>query len=196
MVETDIPAILRTEFGLEAEAGFPRLGRIPQTKVIQFLDYYDSLGLSARADLLDALALRGATLVYVGQMAGPPRSCPPAPAFDRYWRAVTSPGPFFGGLRYCDVKLLASIPRMYRSYERWIEQELRPWVSEGALHPREDLLPDINCLVPAKAATLRKLLKGVLHTHGFVAKAQKEAEPTFIHDNGAILRADFGSYLG
>ena len=39
-----IVALLRAEFGEEAENGFPRLGKVPQTKVVQFLEYFDSLG--------------------------------------------------------------------------------------------------------------------------------------------------------
>ena len=39
-MQSDIVALLRADFGEEAEAGFPHLRRIPQTKVVQFLDYF------------------------------------------------------------------------------------------------------------------------------------------------------------
>lgn len=37
-VKSHIVALLRADFGEEAETGFPHLRRIPQTKVVQFLD--------------------------------------------------------------------------------------------------------------------------------------------------------------
>jgi hypothetical protein len=166
-VPRDIVALLRADFATEVEAGFPRLRRIPQTKVIQFLDYFANLGPEDQSALLDALALRGSVVIRPSSAV----NYPSAPAFDRYWQAVTSPGPFTGGYRYCDIKSLAAIPKIpeFGSYETWIEKCQRPGVSEKALQPREDLLPNMNCLAPAKASALRKLVRAALQGRGFAA---------------------------
>lgn len=84
----DTRALLRTELSAEADSGFPRLRRIPKTRIIQFLDYFAELDPEDRSELLDALAARAAVLIHPG-----PASCfPPAPAFDRYWSTVNSRG--------------------------------------------------------------------------------------------------------
>jgi hypothetical protein len=193
-VSTDIVAFLRSDFGAEAAAGFPRLRRIPQTKVIQFIDYFDSLGPGDRSALLDALALRGSVMIN----PSPAAQYPPAPSFDRYWKAVTSPGPFTGGYRYCDIKSLAAIPKIpeFGSYEAWIEKCQRPGVSERALQPREDLLPNMDCLAPAKAPALRKLVRAALQGRGFAAEVTKGAAHKYVNSSGATVRVDFGSYMG
>jgi hypothetical protein len=185
---------LRADFGVEAEAGFPRLRRSPQTKVIQFVDYFASLDPEGRSELLGALALRGSVLVNPNPALLPPT----APAFDRYWKTVTSQGAFSGGYRYCDVKSLAAIPRMaeFGSYERWIEKTQRPWVSQRALQPREDLLPTVECLTPAPGPALRKLVRTALRARGFTAEVAKGSEHRYVSASGAVIRVDFGSYLG
>jgi hypothetical protein len=187
-------AFLRDELGAEADAGFPRLRRIPQTEIIQFLDYFAALTPGDRSQLLDDLAVRAAIRLHPGTASG----FPPAPAWDRYWRAVTSPGPFNGGFRYCDVKFLALVPRIkeFGGYEGWIEKTQRPWVSELALHPREDLLPDLGCLAPARAPELRKLVKGALLARGFTAVVTKGAVHEYVHPSGVPVHVDFGSRVG
>jgi hypothetical protein len=193
-VPTDIVALLRADFGAEAAAMFPRLRRIPQTKVIQFLDYFDSLGLEEQSHLLDALALRGSVMIN----PTPAAVFPPAPAFDRYWQTVTSQGAFIGGFRYCNIKFLASVPKLaeFGSYERWIEQCQRPWVSERALQPRADLLPDLHHLKPAKAPQLRKLVRAAFQARGFSPEVRKGAEQKYVNSAGAAVCVDFGSYMG
>jgi hypothetical protein len=190
----NIVAFLRADFRAEAEAGFPRLRRSPQTKIIQLIDYFGSLSTDDQSDLLGVLALRGSALVD----PNPTRLPPSAPAFDRYWKTVTSPGPFSGGYRYCDVKTLAAIPRMaeFGSYADWIEQTQRPWISERALEPRQDLLPSLECLTPARGPGLRKLVKAALQARGFTAERGKGSEHQYVSPAGAIVRVDFGSYLG
>jgi hypothetical protein len=193
-VRADIVAFLRGEFGAEADAGFSRLRRSPQTKVVQFIDYFASLSAQDQAELLDALALRGSLLINSS-----PTLLPPATqAFDRFQKTVTSQGPFSGGYRYCDVKTLAAIPKIaeFGSYEGWIAKTQRPWVSELALQPREDLLPNLECLTPSPAPTLRKLVKPALQTRGFTPEVTKGSEHRYGNSAGAIVRVDFGSYLG
>ena len=193
-VPRDIVALLRADFATEVEAGSPRLRRIPQTKVIQFLDYFANLGPEDQSALLDALALRGSVVIRPSSAV----NYPSAPAFDRYWQAVTSPGPFTGGYRYCDIKSLAAIPKIpeFGSYEAWIEKCQRPGVSERALQPREDLLPNMDCLAPAKAPALRKLVRAALQGRGFAAEVTKGAAHKYVNSSGATVRVDFGSYMG
>jgi hypothetical protein len=193
-VRNDIVAFLRADFDAEAEARFPRLCRSPQTKIIQFIDYFASLGRADQSDFLGALALRGSLLIN----PIPARLPPAAPAFDRYWKTVTSQGPLSGGYRYCDVKTLAAIPQIaeFGSYEGWIEKTQRPWVSERALEPREDLLPQMECLTPAPAPRLRKLVKATLQARGFTPEKTKGSEHQYVNSSGAVVRVDFGSYLG
>jgi len=45
----DTTAFLRDELRAEADAGFPRLRRAPQTKIIQFLDYFAALSPGERS---------------------------------------------------------------------------------------------------------------------------------------------------
>jgi hypothetical protein len=187
-------ALLRTELSAEADSGFPRLRRIPKTKVVQFLDYFADLNPGDRSELLDALAARAAVLIHPGPASG----FPPAPAFDRYWNAVNSRGLFSGGYRYCDVKFLASVPRIkeFGGYGGWIENHQRPWVSERALQPREDLLPDLGLLTPAPGPELRKRVKEALQAGGLTAAVTKGAEHQYVHSSGAVVHVDFGSRMG
>ncbi|HEY3567893.1 MAG TPA: hypothetical protein VGP73_08160 [Thermoanaerobaculia bacterium] len=190
----DTTAFLRVELAAEVDAGFPRLGRIPQTRIIQFLDYFAASSPGERSQLLDDLAVRAAIRLHPGSAF----SFPPAPAWDRYWKTVTAPGPFSGGLRYCDVKSLAMVPRIkeFGGWESWIEKVQRPRVSELALQPREDLLPDLGCLVPARAPELRKLVKSTLLARGFTAVATKGPEQGYVHPSGTPVHVDFGSRMG
>jgi hypothetical protein len=69
-------------------------------------------------------------------------------------------------------------------------------VSERALRPRADLLPDVTYLVPAKAAQPRKLVKATLLARGFTPEVTRGAEHTYVHSSGATVRVDFGPYMG
>jgi hypothetical protein len=190
----DTTAFLRGELAAEADAGFPHLRGIPQTGVIQFLDCFAALSPGIRSELLDALAVRAAIRLHPGTASG----FPPAPIVDRYWSTVHSQGPFSGGYRYCDVKFLALVPRIkeFGGYEGWIEKTQRPWVSERALQPREDLLPDLSYLVPARGPELRKLVKEALLARGLTAEVTKGAEHRYVHPSGASVHVDFGSRVG
>ena len=193
-MESDIAALLRDDFEREMEAGFPLLGRSPQTKVIQFLDYFASISAKQQSALLEALAARGAVLFKLD--AG--SSFPSIPAFDLYWDTVTSPGPFTGGYRYCDVKFLESVPKVkeFGSYDAWIENYQKPWVSELALTPREDLLPRKENLKAAKGRFLGKLVKKELVKRGFEARTTRGAEHRYKGPAGDSIQIDFGSYSG
>jgi len=193
-MDSAIYRTLRSGFGEEADAGFPRLRRIPQSRIIQFLDYFVALAPDDQSTLLDALALRASVLFDLRSGT----TFPPAPAFDRYWKAITTQGPFTGGYRYCDIKFLASIPNVpeFGGYERWIEMYQKPWVSQLAMTPREDLLPSLACLKPAKTSMLRKLVRSALKTCGFAPEVTKGAEQKYVSSSGDTVRVDFGSRVG
>jgi hypothetical protein len=189
-LRSEIIALLQTHFREEAVAGFPRLHRIPQTKTIQFLDYFASLGKAEQEALLDALALRGETCFFPGR----DRVFPSAPAFDRYWMQVTSLGPFFGGYRYTDVKMLSALAKCKE--EGGLEGFLKN-ASELALQPRRDLLPDLSYLTPAKAPLVRRLVDAALKRRGFVRdKARRSGELKYDGLAGVTIHLDFGSYMG
>ena len=189
-LRTEIIALLRTHFSEEAAAGFPHLKCIPQTKVIQFLDYFASLSQADQAALLDALALRAETSFFPGR----DRVFPRPPAFDRYWQAITSLGPFFGGYRYTAVKMMNSVAKCKE--EGGLEGFMKN--SSGlALQPRPDLLPDLRYLIPAKAPLLRKLVDAALKRHGFVRdKAFPDGQRKYDGPSGATFWPDFGSRMG
>jgi len=84
----------------------------------------------------------------------------------------------------------------FGGYEGWIEKTQRAWISALAFQPREDLLPDVSCLVPAKAPELRKLVKCALLARGFTAVATKGAEHEYVHPSGLPVHVDFGSRMG
>lgn len=182
-------ACLRTEFAAEAAAGFPLLRRSPHTLVIQFLDYYESLPAGEQAELLEALAIRGESLFAFGR----DRVMPQPAAFDRYWRATHSPGPFTGGPRYCDVNTIATIPKLFGGMEGWIAATT---TGSLAATPRSDLLPDLASVVPAKAAALRKELTAILLARGYQPQAAKSGarsggDERFTHPSSAVLHLDF-----
>src|SRR5260221_14141354 len=59
---------LRGEFDAEARTGFARLGRVPDTHVRHFLDYYRSLNATEQNALAEASTLWG-TLRLMGRRA-------------------------------------------------------------------------------------------------------------------------------
>jgi hypothetical protein len=189
-LRTEVIALLRTQFGEEAAAGFPRLKRVPQTKVIQFLDYFASISKADQAALLDALALRAETHFFAGR----DRVFPSTPAFDRYWQAVTSLGPLFGGYRYTDVKMMSMAAKCKE--EGGLEGLMKN-SSGQALQPRPDLLPDLSYLIPAKAPLLRKLLDAALRRNDFVQdKSGRAGQLKYNGPSGATVWPDFGSRMG
>ena len=57
---SSIAALLRADFALEADAGFPTVKRIPSTETVKFLDYFAALEPDGRGPLLDVMARLGA----------------------------------------------------------------------------------------------------------------------------------------
>ncbi len=160
LIMSDLPArvssLLRTELEAEAAGGFGRLQHIPYTDIIWFLDYFAALPASEQEDLLDALAGWG-TIAFFPWQYGPQdvqELEERHPAFGRYRGVRNSPG-YKGGYRYTEVRTLSLIPKIpqFGGFAGWIKN-----FSGLALQPREDLLPDLSYLQPAKAPLLRQLL--------------------------------------
>jgi hypothetical protein len=187
--QADFVSLIWGEFAAETAGGFPRLKRCPQTKVIQFLDYYASLDEQEQSDLLDALAVRGESMLFPGR----DRLAPFPPAFDRYWKAATTPSPFIGGYRYTDVKMLSMIPNVaeYGGYEGWIKTS---GASGRALEPRADLLRSIDSLVPAKAPLLRKPADAAFQERGFKQRKRPAASKNTLarRGSGSVSISDRG----
>src|SRR6478672_8909804 len=82
---------LRNEFAEEQRAGFPRLKRVPDTRVIRFLDHFDTLSHIEQSQLTAVLAewssyrLAGTSL--------------PLPIYEQFTRGTAFPGRA-EGLRY------------------------------------------------------------------------------------------------
>jgi hypothetical protein len=156
MMRDQIAATLRRELEQEADEGFPRVKRIPSTRIIAFIDYFASLDAAERKSLLEAMA-RSATVTVapsrdraLDQHEYQQRD---SPAFVRMQSAMSSPE-YGGGYRYTGVKMI----RMMRSDpESWTL--FSGTLSGRAAQPREDLLPNLDLLVTAKAPLLRKLVK-------------------------------------
>jgi hypothetical protein len=184
---SNIIRLLRAELATEAAAGFPRLKRIPQTKTIQFLDYYAGLEAPSASALLDALAVRAESSLFPGR----DRIAPRPPAFDRYWDETNRPGPLSGGYRYCDVKFLSMVPHVpeFGGYDGWINS---CGFTGLCLEPRADLLPSLDALKPAKTPLLRKLIDAALKKYGF-ALQKGSAERKYVADTGDTISIDLGS---
>jgi hypothetical protein len=65
-----------------------------------------------------------------------------------------------------------------------------------ALTPREDLLPDLALLKPAKPALLRKLAGKALQQRGFTLEVSRGAEQKYVNGVGDKVRIDYGSRMG
>lgn len=182
--------LLLDEFVTEASAGFPLLGKLPKTRIVQLVDYYETLPSDGRSAFLEALASRAAAALQ-GQPA------PSPPAFAAFWTATTTQSPFTGGFRYCDVKAIASISKLpqFGGMQGWAKQTVP--AGGRALQPREDLLPDGNLelLVPAKAPLLKKLVDSALKGAGFTKLKTPNAggETRYSSDSGVEVRLDFAS---
>ncbi len=163
-----LSALLKSELAQEAEAGFPRLMRLPNTQIIRFLDYFEALSSSEKEALLDAMAHFNAA-AFLPELAGAEAvERQQHPVFGRFRKAAAFMG-FGGGYRYTPVKLLHGIARdaAVGGLAGWIQKS---GFSGLALQAREDLLPNLDCLNPVAPARLRKLVDAVF---GKLFAAQK-----------------------
>jgi hypothetical protein len=194
-------ALLRADFAAEAAAGFPRLKRMPHTAIFSLLDYYASLDAGEQQSLLDGLAWFGSAAFFPTD--GPTGQARVAemqahPGFGPYYRTMNSSSEFRTGLRYADVKMVVGMSRCQEIRDAGgLESYYRNLgVSDQALQPRSDFLPDKNNIRPAKAPLLRKLADAVLKPR--LPEKEKHGGGNFLYTGPlgsgvASVWVDFGS---
>jgi hypothetical protein len=146
-----LAAWVRTEFAEEERSGFARLKRVPDTQVIRFLDHIASLNDADRSELISVLAEWSSYHLSADRI--------PHATYERFVRATSYPGRA-EGLRYTGVNLLAGLAKVdaHGGLAGWFQSR---GVTGLAMQPPEPLLRDVADLVPAKPATLRRLVQKV-----------------------------------
>lgn len=125
---------------------------MPDTKVIRFLDHFDSLDPAGRSSLLTILVDWASH-----QLAGTP---PPNPAYEQFSKATSFPGRR-GGYRYLDVNLLAGLAKE-KEHSQLLDFFRQQQVMDLALVPAEGLAHEPSDLVPVKPAALRRRVNATL----------------------------------
>ncbi len=158
---SSIAALLRADFALEADAGFPTVKRIPSTETVKFLDYFAALEPAGRGPLLDVMARLGAMqflsspLVYQEAL-----DLNASNAAIVQSRTALQSGSFAYGLRYVDLRMARAVLNDPESMTRMAQTR-----STLDFQPRDDppkaLTPesDIRKIQPAKAPLLRKSME-------------------------------------
>jgi hypothetical protein len=163
----------------EAGAGFPRLRQIPSTDVIQFLDFMSDLP-AARRDAFIGQQAQWWAAVQLQRAAARPD------ALEELGRIRNAPGPLVGGPRYTAARDFRHVPTLFGSRERWLQQ-----YSGRQLQVRKDLIPDVDLMVPAKAALLRKVIADSMRERGF-AKHKHFDQIGFLSQHRFFVACDFG----
>jgi hypothetical protein len=140
---------LRAEFAAEQSSGFARLRRIPDTRVIRFLDTFTGLSPTEQSEVVDTLT-EWSSYGFLDQLR------PPA-VVERFSRC-TAPPALAEGIRYTGVNLLAGLvkTRQYGSLERWLTAQ---GTTGLAAQPSEHLARRLEDLKPIKIPTLRRLVQ-------------------------------------
>jgi hypothetical protein len=154
----DATALLLAHMKQEADAGFPRVRRIPNSGVIRFLDYIDSV--ADRLPLLESLAYLHALGFLPGREAHDTlvNAMAADPVCIAYQKALRSPH-FSMGLRYAGLRMMKAMLSDAQSVEMMAKTRASlDFVPRDDLPP--ELVPDADPLhlKPAKAPQLRKLL--------------------------------------
>jgi hypothetical protein len=154
----DATALLLAHMRQEADSGFPRVRRIPNSGIIRFLDYADSL--ADRQPFLESLARMHA----LGFLYSPDchdtllRLMAEDPVCIAMQNAMRSPS-FSMGLRYAGLRMMKAILSDRQSVEMMAQTR-----AGLDFTPRDDMPhelvfdPDPAHLKPAKAPQLRKLI--------------------------------------
>lgn len=143
---------LRDEFEAEQASGFLRLKRVPDTKVIRFLDHFDSLESPQQSSLVEILVDWSSHKF----LATPP----PNPAYEQFTKATTFPGAG-RGFRYSGVNLLAGLAKEMEHGEL-IEFFRKQNLTDLALVPAEGLARNHTDLIPIKPTALRRRVNAAL----------------------------------
>jgi hypothetical protein len=158
---SSIAALLRADFAVEADAGFPTVKRIPSTEAVKFFDYFAALEPGGRGPLLDAMGRLGAmqffppTLVYQEALDLNARN-----AAMLQLRTALQSGHFAYGLRYVDLRMARAMRNDPESMAH-MAQTRSTLDFEPRDDPPKELSPesDIGKIQPAKAPLLRKLME-------------------------------------
>jgi hypothetical protein len=159
-----IAGLIRADLAEEADAGFPTLSRIPNTLVVEALDYFATLGPSQRNSLLDSRARLGALHFFPAPLIAKAHETlrTTDSALLRFQDTMKSQ-PFSYGLRYLDLRMAKAMLR---------DPESRAMMAQtrAALdfEPRDDLPEALVGSTPLleietiRAPELRKLLNAML----------------------------------
>ncbi|QUW01186.1 hypothetical protein J8C02_13650 [Chloracidobacterium sp. MS 40/45] len=160
---------LRAEFATEQASGFARLKRIPDTRLVRFLDTFTQLNRTEQSEVVNALTEWASYRFFVDQLP------PPAVVeqFSRWthigsWPTVRTP--LAEGVRYTNVNLLAGLAKtqQYGSLEGWLTAQ---GITGLAAQPSEYLASRLEDLKPIKIPTLRRLVQRAFATR-FAAGSQ------------------------
>jgi len=140
---------LRNEFAAERRDGFPRLKRVPDSRVVRFLDHFAGLSPTDQSELAAVLADWSSYHFSTTPI--------PTSTVEQFTRATAFPGRS-GGLRYTGVNLLAGLAKGAGpgGLDGWFRTR---GITGLASQPPENLLRDIADLIPVKIPTLRRLVK-------------------------------------
>lgn len=169
---TTLAGWLQSQFTEEKSTGFARLRRVPDTHVIRFLDHFESLNEVEQTHLASVLA----------EFASYPLSGTPAPqaVLETFTRATAIPGRS-GGLRYTNVNLLAGLKKEHGDLLKWFQGR---GISGAAMQLPELLVGDVSELVPAKPASLRRLVQ-TRFAQRFAAHARDMRSEIWCYDGAA-----------
>ena len=172
VILAQIVELLRAEY----EEGFPLLTPVPETGIIQLIDYVASLDAVGKEALLASVAER-----TYAMLTGEPAEPGTLDALELFNKTVSWPGPFCGGPRYLAVRYLA-------------DGRLPP-APGSPKAPRADLLPNLSDLVPATARTLKPLVSDVMRSVGLSPVKLAFGGVRFLSDSGTLVDFDFGAKI-
>jgi hypothetical protein len=153
-VQADIHDFVATEFANEQRSAFARMRRIPDTRVVKFLEYFGDLSPSKQRALIDALARNALFYFFPASELGPNMYESENPAYRRYLDGIAK----IEGFQYMNARSLKSLSSNYRN------PRFRPLFP----HLPRSLLSRAEAIEPLKAAETRKYVKkGLSQLFGF-----------------------------
>jgi hypothetical protein len=186
----DVQALLKKHLADEADAGFPRLTRIPSSSMIRLLDYMGTLSSADRNLLLDTFAQISALRFF------PTRSARERtmelvsadPAYLRYFAAMQSPA-YKMGLRHQGLRMTKAMLADPVSIK--MVAQTRATLD---FVPRDDLPralvrdPDFAHLKPSKAPSMRRLINNAFKDLFAAQRQQVHGETAYLGSlEGATL---------
>lgn len=154
-----IASFFSCEFEKEEASGFKRLGRVPDTRVKKFLDYFRSLR-KRDADVLKLAISKRASMHYCVSIGFSPQALQAQLGSEetRAWDKLLSELALMGDWKYLSLKLLKMAAGMRRSDNPEVRRQ-----ADGFYMP-DDVLSWVDGLIACKATELRKLVKLAFHS--------------------------------